>query len=61
MSDGEMRGRAETENRLHNTGAAQRWDRRLPGELPDTHLIRSLGRAVKKGWRWVRHRRGRPD
>ena len=44
MPDGEMRGRVETENRLHNAGAAQQWDRRLPGELPDTHVFRFLHR-----------------
>ena len=54
MPNGEMRGRAETENRLHNAGAARQWDRRLPGELPDTHIVRFLVRMVKKGWRLVR-------
>lgn len=37
-------------NRLHNAGAAKQWDRRLPGELPDTHVFRFLVRIVKKGF-----------
>ena len=54
MYNGQMCARAETENRLHNSGAAQLWGDRLSGELPDTHVLRTLGRAIAKAWRWIR-------
>ena len=58
MPDGQMRGTVETENRLHNPGVGERWDRRLPGELPDMHLWRGIKRAWRATSRFVsRHRR----